>query len=87
MIRGEAKPSYINEVGRLVDQRMRDLGTKSPHLDPNRLAVLTAVNLADELLQERTLQEEEENTEYETARRTAELIHLLDEGLTANSVL
>ncbi len=84
VIRGDADSKYINEVACLVDQRMRELEEKSPHLGQNRLAVLVAINLADELLQER-LTQEEENTEYETARRTSELISLLDEGLIADS--
>ena len=86
VIRGEAEESYIKEVGRLVDQRMCELKSKSPHLEIKRLAVLTAINIADELLQERIIQEEE-NTEQESARRASELISLLDEGLTASSPL
>ena len=84
VIRGEAEEGYIKEVGRLVDQRMCELKSKSPHLEIKRLAVLTAINLADELLQERIIQEEE-NTDQESARRTSELISLLDEGLTGSS--
>lgn len=86
LIRGEAEENYIKKVGRLVTQRMSELKSKSPKLEIKRLAVLTAINLADELLQERSIQEEED-TDRESARRTSELISLLDEGLTASSPL
>ena len=86
LIRGDAEERYIKEVGCLVDQRMSELKSKSPHLEMKRLAVLTAINLADELLQERIIQEEE-GAGQGSARRTSELISLLDEALVGSSPL
>lgn len=40
--------SYMEKVGALVDEKMTDL-TENAHVSRNDAAVLTAVNLADEL--------------------------------------
>ena len=49
-IRGESlDEEYVRRVASRVDQRMRELARRSPQLDVTRLAVLTALNLADEL--------------------------------------
>ena len=86
-IRGEAEPGYIAEVGRMVDERMRELQAGAPHLSRSRLAVLAAINIADELLQERMSHEEEDDSVAEMARRANQLITLLDEGLIGDSPL
>ena len=79
-IRGSADPGYIAEVAELVDSRMRELQASAPGISKARLAVLTAINLADELKQ---LQQGKEATEV--ARRARQLISLLDEGLIGDS--
>ena len=77
IIRGDAQPDYIAEVADLVDSRMRALrDAASAPMSKTRLAVLAAVNLADELLQTRGGSGNEE-----LERRTRQLITLLDEGL------
>ena len=85
-VRGDAEINYISEVGKLVDERKRDLSKNISHKNIKRLAILTAINLADELLQEKILQSKR-NPEEALARRTTELISLLDEGLMAASGL
>lgn len=82
-IRGDADPAYIAEVARLVDSRMRDLKKSFRDISRSRLAVLTAINIADELLQKESADKPQENEEM--IRRTRFLINLLDEGLTADS--
>lgn len=57
-IRGEADESYVRELARQVDERMRTLATKMQNITPLQLAVLTAINLADELTQARKLHEQ-----------------------------
>ena len=42
----------VEELARFVDQRMRQLAEVSPHVDTAKLAVLTALNIADELFRE-----------------------------------
>ena len=45
----EERADYMKKVGSMVDQRMAELMEKS-HMGRDDAAVLTAVNLADELL-------------------------------------
>jgi cell division protein ZapA len=47
-IRGEASVDHIRQVAALVDNKMRDIASINPRLDLHRLAVLAAVNIADE---------------------------------------
>ncbi len=85
-IRGDAQKIYIEKIAHIVDKRIRELREHSPHLSPRGLAILTAVNFADELMQEKIIRSRKDN-DRETARRTAELISLVDEALTASSPL
>jgi len=78
-IRGEASEDYIAEIARMVDSTMRDIRGQQQNLDRFKLAVLAAINIADELM--RRKQEPEIKPEEEFTRRTSQLIALLDEGL------
>ena len=64
-IRGDASAEWIHEVAAYVDQKMRVIADKHLYLDTTKIAVLTALNLADEYFR---LKEE-----YE------ELLQLIDE--------
>jgi cell division protein ZapA len=86
-IRGNADAGYIAEVAQLVDSKMRALKSTHRNLTKTRLAVLTAINLADEILQERSLPVERPDGEPdEIERRAKQLITLLDEGLIADGI-
>lgn len=45
----EAEHDYILRLARSVDARMRELADRNPALSVTRVAVLAALNLADEL--------------------------------------
>jgi len=79
-IRSAADASYIQEVAKYVDAKLREVsqGTTLPASD--RLAVLAAMNIADELFQLRRASTEEFSS---IERRTQSLIRLLDENLSA----
>lgn len=77
-IRGDASEDYIAEIARMVDSTMRDIKKEQTNLDRFRLAVLAALNLADELMQRQNLPAQ---AQEEVDRRTHQLIALLDEGL------
>ncbi len=78
-IRGEASEDYIAEVARMVDGTMREIRGQQQNLDRFKLAVLAAINIADELM--RRKQEPEIKPDEEANRRASQLIALLDEGL------
>ncbi len=47
---GKVSPSYMREVANHVDEKMREIANVNPRLDTTRIAVLSAVNIADEYL-------------------------------------
>jgi cell division protein ZapA len=57
-IKGKASPEHLRMVASLVDHRMKEIGEGNPRLDLNRVAVLAAVNVADEYLKLRQEYEE-----------------------------
>lgn len=69
VIRGEEDSDYIQMLASYVDRRMRMIFQRNPNLSSTKVAVLTALNLADELnkLQEdydelvRAMEEERKN--------------------------
>lgn len=52
---GTESESHIRHVARLVDEKMREIKTKNPVLDLNKIAVLAAVNTVHDYVK---LQEE-----------------------------
>jgi cell division protein ZapA len=57
-IKGKASVDQLRLVALLVDQKMKEIGDANPRLDLNRVAVLAAVNVADEYLKLRQEYEE-----------------------------
>lgn len=57
VVKGEGREERIRRVAADVDRRMREIARNHPLLDRSRTAVLTALNLADELAR---LQEQHE---------------------------
>jgi len=47
-VRGEGDPNYLMELARLVDSRMRDVAAQVTTVDPMKIAILAALNIADE---------------------------------------
>jgi cell division protein ZapA len=47
---GTESSSHIRLVASIVDDKMREISAKNPHLDINKLAVLTAVNIVHDYL-------------------------------------
>ena len=47
-VRGEGDPNYLAELARFVDSRMRDVAAEVATVDPVRIAILAALNIADE---------------------------------------
>ena len=50
IVKGESSSQYLQEVGEYVDQIMRELAEKYPQMSMHKIAVLTSINLADEVL-------------------------------------
>lgn len=78
VIRGGHEPQYLTELAAQVDRRMRELAGHVPNADAGRLAILTALNLADELSRNRKHYEGERG---ETETRVTELADRLSLAL------
>lgn len=50
IIAGEDSPEYLYRVGVYVDKKMKEISAANAYLSTSDVAVLTAVNIADELL-------------------------------------
>jgi cell division protein ZapA len=50
IILGSESPSHIRFIASLVDDKMREIGSKNPSLDVSKLAVLTAVNAVNDYI-------------------------------------
>lgn len=48
-IKGDYPPEYIQELADFVDSKMREVREQHPQITPLKVAVLTALNIADEL--------------------------------------
>ncbi len=70
MLRGRDPVAHMRQVADRVNQLMDEIASRAPMLDERRVAVLTALNLADELCK---LQEEHR-----------ELLELLDDKTSAD---
>jgi cell division protein ZapA len=47
-VRGEGDPNYLAELARFVDSRMREVASQVATVDPMKIAILAALNIADE---------------------------------------
>ncbi|MEW6624804.1 MAG: cell division protein ZapA [Bacillota bacterium] len=48
-IKGDKTPEYIVKIAHEVDDLMKKIHKTNPHLPPGKIAVLAALNIADEL--------------------------------------
>ncbi|AFV11553.1 cell division protein ZapA [Thermacetogenium phaeum DSM 12270] len=49
VIRGNADPAFIEKIAAYVDRKMRLIGQKNPNLSLSKLAVLAALNIAEDM--------------------------------------
>ncbi|HEX9982050.1 MAG TPA: cell division protein ZapA [Thermoanaerobaculia bacterium] len=47
-VRGDGDPNYLTELARFVDTRMREVAAQVATVDPLKIAILAALNIADE---------------------------------------
>ncbi|EMY68473.1 cell division protein ZapA [Leptospira vanthielii] len=81
---GEASSGYISEVADFVEQRLIDLAKALPTASKTKLAVLCALNLADELFQMKEVSAKA-NEIPELEERTKKIISLLEEGIIGDN--
>jgi cell division protein ZapA len=64
-VRAEGEAARLQELARFVDSRMREVADRTSSVDTVKIAVLTALNIADELFQERDKDQDVRHRELE----------------------
>ena len=79
-IRSQLDPSYVAELAAYVEEKMRLAAQESPAGDTLKIAVLAALNIADECFRARA---EESAQQTDLSARTQALERMLDLALGA----
>ena len=83
-------PAYIERLAAIVDAKMRAVSAHGNTVDSLRVAVLAALNIADELVTARqrldSLAGTIQNSQHSTRTRATTLAHMLDEVLEDRKV-
>jgi cell division protein ZapA len=77
-IRSSLDAKYVNQLATYVDEKMRAAAEATPSADSLRLAVLAALNVADELFR---CEESQQERRGALAERTEALERLVDAAL------
>jgi cell division protein ZapA len=81
-LRSEHDVDYIQQLADHVNQRMSEIASATMTVDSLRVAILAALQIADELYQARR---EIQETEEEIAERSTKYADLLDEFLRSSA--
>jgi cell division protein ZapA len=83
-------PAYIERLAAIVDAKMRAVSAQGNTVDSLRVAVLAALNIADELCTARQRLDNVagnlQNSQHSTRSRATTLSHMLDEVLEDRKV-
>jgi cell division protein ZapA len=77
-LRGEQDEAYMTELARFVDGKMRAVAEATHTVDSLRVAVLAAVNIADEFFE---LRERQEAIEGPLRKRVERCVTLVEKAL------
>ena len=81
-IRGETDSEYIYELASYVDEKMRKMSENLGEKNVSQIAILSALNIADEYFQ---LLKIKNGADSEIVRKTRNLISMLDDGMIGDS--
>lgn len=79
-VRAEGDSSYIHDLARFVDSRMKDVAERTATVDPTKIAILAALNITDDLYQ---TEKRRSDNPSDTRVRAERLIRKLDDALGA----
>ncbi len=71
-VRAEKDPEHLRKLAEIVDQKMREIAQQVSTVDTGKIAILAALNCADELFQCRKQQEGERVEIQDKVTRLAE---------------
>lgn len=78
-LRGDGESGYLHELAELVDVRMREVADATGTADTLKVAILAALNIADEVLKAR--RDPASPMDARERERLARVVALLDEAL------
>ena len=78
-IRSALDAAYVTELATYVDSKIQAAAVQTQTADSLRVAVLAALNIADEFFRAR---DDDRDISSEILRRAAQLEHLIDEALS-----
>lgn len=73
-LRGDADAEYVEKVAGLVDRKMHEVADSSSAMSTTKVAILAAINIADELFRERQKRHEALAMLDEKTGRIAQLL-------------
>jgi cell division protein ZapA len=82
-LRSAHDPDYIHELADYVDKRMNEIARATMTVDSLRVAILAALQIADELYQ---LKKDMKETDEQIAERSARYAELLDQFLRPDAI-
>jgi cell division protein ZapA len=82
-LRSDHDPAYIQDLAEYVDRRMNEIARATMTVDSLRVAILAALQIADDFFQAR---KELSATEEEIAERSSKYAELLDQFLRSEMV-
>jgi len=74
-IKGVAQPDYINELAAYVDSKMREITQNTATISSTKVAILAALNIADELHQAQREMKTDQNLLSQKADHIMSLIN------------
>ena len=80
-LRGHGDPEYLQELARIVDGKMRELAKATRTSDTTKVAVLAALNLADDCMQAGRKDVTGSPMTGDAEKRLDRLVTILDEAL------
>jgi len=76
LLKGEAAPETMTEVASLVDKKMTEMSKHASGIAPAKLAILVALNIANELLE---LRREKKEHDLLIGKKTKDLIERIED--------
>lgn len=77
-IRSNDDPAYVQRLADYVDQKLKQVSEGTPSVDTLKVAILTALNIADELFRVRKVNPTDEEWYYERIRECNLLLDQLE---------
>lgn len=77
-IQGEADPDYIDTLSEFLNGKMEEVSSSMPTANVMQVAILAALNIADEYFQLREIQD---TVTHDIEKKTNALISMLEDGI------